>query len=146
MNQRLKLFSPLHILSDIIHLVLSTSPETEVLNSRSIFSSISRYPPISPRPHTCHPFLPPSSHPLTPSSLLHTRTRSPISTIRQTPRIRKGAGAQVCRAGIIILVDDGVDENGLFMDGEGGVCGDCYPVVCCVQDELIVDGDQRMRG
>lgn len=34
------------------------------------------------------------------------------------------------RAGVVELVDDGMDEDGLLVDGEGGVGGDGDPVVC----------------
>lgn len=32
----------------------------------------------------------------------------------------------------VVFVDDGMDHDGLFMDGECGVCGDGDPVVCLV--------------
>lgn len=34
------------------------------------------------------------------------------------------------RVVVVVLVDDGMDQDGLLVDGDGGVSWDCYPVVC----------------
>lgn len=42
----------------------------------------------------------------------------------------EAAGADVGGGVVVVLVDDGVDEHGLLVDGYDGVGGDCDPVVC----------------
>lgn len=45
--------------------------------------------------------------------------------------IRSGVRSAV----IVVFVDDGMDEDGLLVDCDCGVCGDGYPIICLVVSE-----------